>query len=226
MILTHSHTEAGGHAVNEDAFELRPHSADPSCLLCALADGQGGRAGGRRAAMLACRACLDAASARPPAALMLGPHVWQVILQSADAAVAEDAEAGFTTVVAFAVHNDMIAGASNGDSGAYALAAGRGVILTERQHKDPPVGSGAARPVGFAARLARPWTVLALSDGVWKYAGWDRVAQAAVQQSGKEILESLRRHAGLPGSGRWQDDFTVVVWHEGIDSEAPSAVPS
>jgi hypothetical protein len=216
MIRIFSHTDPGGHAHNEDAFEVKRHASDPSCLLCALADGQGGRAGGARAAQLACRACIEAASAHPPAILAMRPDVWQAILQRADAIVADDKDAGFTTLVAFAIHKDAICGASNGDSGA--VGAGRpGVILTERQSKDPPIGAGAARPVGFAARLARPWTMLAMSDGVWKYVGWDRVMQAASGLCGNELVTALRKQAGLPGSGRLQDDFTLVALQEGSD---------
>jgi PPM family protein phosphatase len=215
MIQVYSHTEAGGHAHNEDAFEVKAHPSDPSCLLCALADGQGGQAGGARAAQLACRFCIEGASAYRPAELAMQPEVWRAVLQGADHAVATDAEAGFTTLIAFAIQKDAVCGASNGDSGLLALGAGKpGAILTGRQHKDPPIGCGGAQPVGFSARLAIPWTVLILSDGAWKYAGWDRVAQAASQLSGKDLIDSLRKLAGLPRSGRLQDDFTLVVLQE------------
>jgi hypothetical protein len=212
MIRVFSHTEVGGHAQNEDAIDVRPHPSDPHCLLCALADGQGGRAGGTRAAQLACRTCIEAASAQKLATLALRLDAWETILRQADAAVASDPEAGLTTLIAFCIQKDAICGASNGDSAVYALSAsGPGVILTARQHKDPPIGYGAARPVGFAARLVRPWTVLALSDGVWKYAGWNKVSHAASHLIGNDLLASLRNQAGLPGSGRLQDDFTLLV---------------
>ena len=61
------------------------------------------------------------------------------------------------------------------------IVSGANVILTRHQFKDPPVGSGEASFVPFTARLASPWTVLALTDGVWKYAGWDHVLQVAAQ---------------------------------------------
>ncbi len=215
MIQICSHTEAGGHAQNEDALEAHPHPSDPDCLLCALADGQGGRAGGARAARLASSTCIEAASAHQPAILAMRPDVWEAILRKTDSAVMNDAEAGFTTLIAFSIHKDALCGASNGDSGLYAASAGRpNVILTARQHKDPPIGCGVARPVGFAARLVRPWTVLVLSDGVWKYCGWDRVSEAASRLSGRDLIDSLREQAGLPGSGRLQDDFTLVALHD------------
>jgi hypothetical protein len=216
MIQVFSQTEVGGHAHNEDAFDMRPHPSDPDCLLCVLADGQGGCAGGGRAAQLACRVCIEAASVHQPAVLAMRPDAWETILRQADAAVASDPEAGFTTLIAFCIQKDAICGASNGDSGVYAVSAGEpSGILTARQHKDPPIGCGGARPVGFAASLKRPWTVLALSDGVWKYVGWNRVADAASRLSGKELMDLLRKQAGLPGSGRLQDDFTLVAIQDG-----------
>jgi hypothetical protein len=220
MIQVFSHTEVGGHAHNEDAFDVQPHPSDPACLLYALADGQGGRAGGARAAQLACRVCIEAASAHQPAILAIRPDAWEAILRQADAAVANDPEAGFTTLIAFCIQKDAICGASNGDSGVYAVSAGEpGGILTARQHKDPPIGCGGAWPVGFIAHLKTPWTVLALSDGVWKYAGWDRIADAASRLSGEHLVDLLRKQAGLPSSGRLQDDFTVVAIQD--DCAAP-----
>ncbi len=216
MIQVYSHTEAGGHADNEDAFEARPHPSDLDCLLCALADGQGGQAGGARAAQIACRVCVEAASEYQAAKLATRPDAWEAILRQADAAVSEDQEAGFTTLIAFAIRNEAICGASNGDSGVYAVTAGGlAAILTDRQRKNPPVGCGGARPVGFAARLNRPWTVLALSDGLWKCAGWDRIADAASHLSGDDLINCLRKNAGLPASGLLQDDFTLVVVQDG-----------
>ncbi len=216
MIQVFTHTEAGGHAHNEDAFEVRPHPSDPDCLLCALADGQGGQAGGGRAAQLACRACIEAASAHQPAILAVRPDYWATILRQADAVVAKDPEAGFTTLIAFCIQKDAICGASNGDSAVYALSADeQGAILTERQQKNPPIGSGGAWPVGFAASLSPNWTVLALSDGVWKYARWDRVCFAAAHLAGNHLIDALRNQAGLSGSGRLQDDFTLLVFQSG-----------
>ena len=109
-----------------------------------------------------------------PETLATRPDAWEAILRStAHVAVAADDEAGFTTLIAFSIHKDMLCGASTAILLFTPRSAGRpGVILTARQHKDPPVGCGAAGPVGFSAPApVRPWTVLALSDGVWKYAG-------------------------------------------------------
>lgn len=68
MIHSVIYSEAGGHAVNEDAFRVTQHPRNPDCWLVALADGQGGRAGGGRASRLACDAVIEGASAATAAA--------------------------------------------------------------------------------------------------------------------------------------------------------------
>jgi hypothetical protein len=211
VIRVFHHTEPGGHAENEDAFAVAAHPGAPDCLLCAVADGQGGQPGGGPAARRACRAALDAAS-RHPASRLGRPEVWSALLREADAAVACDPDAGYTTLVALAVAPDRVCGASSGDSAAVLLGDGVRHVLTGRQHKNPPVGSGGAVFVGFAAALVGAWTILALTDGVWKYAGWQRVLDADPRRPGDAILTDLLQRARLPGSGRLQDDFTAVVF--------------
>ena len=85
------------------------------------------------------------------------------------------------------------------------------IILSQGQHKNPPLGSGGASTVAFAAALKKPWTLLAMTDGVWKYAGWETVLGIASDRSGEEIIQQLKNRARLPLSGAFQDDFTVVV---------------
>jgi hypothetical protein len=138
-------------------------------------------------------------------------RVWDDILAYVDRAVADDAGTGFTTLVAFCAARGHLAGASCGDS---ALVLGESqqepLVLTARQSKDPPVGSGAAVFVPFAIKLHAPWAAVAMTDGVWKYVGWDAVLQAAANPAG-DVVPSLRQRAALPGSGALQDDFTLVI---------------
>jgi hypothetical protein len=210
MIEVSSFSEAGGHPANEDSFLVLPHPLDSAIWLCALADGQGGRAGGARAAQLACRTALDLASTLPPE--NLDEAAWVRILESADAAVERDPEAGFTTLIALAVRGSSVAGGSSGDSMAFAFSqGGRPLELTRAQRKNPPVGSGAAAPVGFACQLRPPWRVGLASDGVWKYAGLDRLTDGLARVPGPQLIEDLQGAARLPGSGAFQDDFTILI---------------
>lgn len=211
MIRVVTHSEPGGHAANEDAFVVATHPEDAEVYLCAVADGWGGQFGGGAAARLACETFLKVASQATPAELMLLRH-WDDILAHVDRTVAGDALCGFTTLVAFCVARGGLAGASCGDSAlVVAEPEQEPLVLTARQSKNPPVGSGAAVFVPFAIHLHAPWTALALSDGVWKYVGWDAVLQAAARAAGEDVIKSLRQRAALPGSGALQDDFTLVV---------------
>jgi serine/threonine protein phosphatase PrpC len=210
MVSVRSCSEVGGHRLNEDAFGVQAHPLAADCWLCLLADGQGGQAGGGPAARLACQAALGAALECRPEEL-LDPATWSDILRQADAAVTADPDAGFTTLVGLCVYRDRVAGASNGDSAALLVTGGKALNLTAGQQKNPAVGCGDAVAVPFAARLSEPWRVLVMSDGVWKYVGWDRVVAIAGRTPGPAVIGELQGAARLRGSGRFQDDFTVVV---------------
>ena len=210
MVQVFSFSEVGGHRVNEDAFCVQPHPLTADNWLCFLADGQGGRAGGGAAAQLACRSGLDIASKFRSESL-IDRSIWPDILRQADLAVEADVDAGYTTLIGLCASGKRIAGASSGDSAVLLVNKGKAVHLTSAQHKNPPVGSGAAIFVPFEAEVEAPWSILVMSDGVWKYAGWDRVADVAVRQRGPTVLEALQECARLPRSGQFPDDFTVVL---------------
>jgi len=203
MICTYSFSTAGGHPVNEDAFVLRPYPGDEEHWLLTLADGQGGQRGGARAAQLACRVASEQA----------GHNLsdWVEMLTAADAMVAADADAGFTTLIGLSVEGSALTGASCGDSAVLAVCGlSQFHILTTRQFKNPPVGSGEVSFVPFAMKLVHPWKVLAMTDGVWKYAGWERIRALAAEFCGEELLSQLQSAARLH-SGQFPDDFTVVL---------------
>lgn len=183
--------------MNEDAFVVQPHS--DGWLVC-VADGQGGRAGGAKAARLACNT------------VAIGVSTRLNILGRADDVVAVDPDAGFTTLIGFVVFDNHITGSSCGDSAVLAVC-GSGAIaeLTAHQFKNPPVGSGEAVFVPFEMKLTRPWKILAMTDGVWKYVGWDRIRALARELGGEELIAALQNAARLPRSGQFQDDFTVVL---------------
>lgn len=207
------HSEAGDGHANEDVALVRPHPADAGVLLCALADGQGGRAGGAEAARVAVEECLRAASSFAAYALF-EPAPWYPIVSAADEAVCEEDEAGFCSLVALCVSGRQVCGASCGDCAVLLLSGGTETELTVRQHKNPPVGSSAARPVAFSALLQPGWKLLIVSDGVWKYVGWEQMAQIAARHEGREMGEALRGAARAANGGRMQDDFSVVLVSE------------
>ena len=207
-----SFTEAGGHPVNEDAFRVEPHPYDAGLMLIAMADGQGGQSGGARAAKIAVEAVLDAARHTSPMRLREHPAAWREILHHADEAVMADPEAGFTSLVGFAAGDGSgITGASCGDSAVLVACDGATQVITDHQYKNPPVGSGDANFVPFHGAIAPRRSILAMTDGVWKFAGWDSIADAACEKRGQPLIDALASRARLPGSGKFQDDFTLLV---------------
>lgn len=207
---TYSFSVAGGHPVNEDAFGLHQLHREEGWLV-ALADGQGGRAGGKRAAQLACAVAVQHALALSAEQRSTG-STWPEVLAVADAAVAADPEAGFTTLVGLCATANHVAGASCGDSAAVAVCSDRAPrVLTAHQFKNPPVGAGDADFIPFEMELSAPWRLLVLSDGAWKYASWDRVWDCAARLSGEELLAELQQAARLRVSGEFPDDFTIVL---------------
>lgn len=210
MFEVHAHSEAGGHTENEDAYLCQAHPADAGCLLCVVADGQGGRHGGGPAARLACQTVMEWAC-WTPAGMLASAKGWGYLLPEADRAVAADPEAGFTTLVGFCVRRNRVVGASCGDSAVLLVSRAGAAVLTDGQPKNPPVGSGSAAFAEFTAEPGDDWRVLAMSDGVWKYAGWDRVRDAVRSLDGAAALARMRADAALPATGGLQDDFTAVL---------------
>jgi hypothetical protein len=210
MIEVFSFTEAGGHLENEDAFAVEPHPLDPECLLGVVADGQGGQPDGGPAARLASRMWLDAAGTEKPQQLFHGGMIEHTI-HLVDRELCEEQNAGFTTLVGWSVWRNHLIGASAGDSALMLVQSDAHQILTDQQLKNPPVGSGAVEAVEFGAPLTPPWTILAMSDGVWKYAGWEKLAALAKEKRGQALIDAAVSLCRLK-SGALQDDFTLIVW--------------
>jgi hypothetical protein len=208
-----SFSEAGGHPENEDAWLVERHPSDPDLLLVAIADGQGGQSGGGRAARVAVRAVVAAAVHHEPAKLQYNQYLWREILHEADDAVLADPDAGFTTLIGFAAGESggPILGASSGDSAVLLVNGGEPVECTSHQYKNPPVGSGEARFVPFSGTRGSSWRVLAMTDGVWKYAGWETVREESRGRRGQAIVDAIAARARLPRSGAFPDDFTLVL---------------
>jgi PPM family protein phosphatase len=154
-----------------------------------------------------------------PAKLVLH-RTWSDLFRQVDEAVEADPATGFTALVGLAVLNGRVDGASHGDSAAMLLDRDRQRKLTHGQHKNPPIGSGGAAAVPFAATADGPWQLIVMTDGVWKYAGWSRIVEAARRTRGPELLDELQRAARLPGSGLFQDDFTAVLFESDLDAAA------
>ena len=224
MVTVFAHSEVGDRHVNEDAWAVQPHPSVPELWLGFVADGQGGFSGGGEAARLACETGLRLAELWHPDEL-LAATAWAELLHRVDEVVRADAMAGLTTLVGVGVHQGRIVGASHGDSAALLVAAGTATELTTGQHRRHPIGSGDALATPFVAAVSRPWRLVLMTDGAWKYAGWGRVVELARESTGSALIQRLRDAASLPATGKLPDDFTVVVLDElaaTVDSNTPS----
>jgi len=208
-MMIYTFTEAGDGHANEDAIAYRSYPATDDFALCALADGQGGRSGGGIAAQTAVLLALDTACAVKPESL-LSPLRWVDVCSAADRGVAAAPDTGYCTLVALVVTDEWVVGASSGDSAAVLILDHSAVILTDRQHKNPPVGSGAAKFEGFSAKLGMRWRVLLASDGVWKYVGWERIIALGRSVQGNQVADALRREV-LQSHRLLPDDFSVII---------------
>lgn len=220
---------AGERGANEDACVSRLHPRWRKLALCAVADGQGGQPGGASASSLACETIIGLAEACSPLSLHW-PFTWHAIARRADRKVRAHAGAGFCTLVASAVTARRVSGVACGDSAAV-LSVGNGAtqFLTKDQQKNPPVGSGNAHFTFFSARVSRrkPWTLLLMTDGVWKFTGIDPVIEAAISDApAPRVIDQLRAAAARNGRrlGRSvRDDFTVLVVQSGRASQRAKA---
>jgi serine/threonine protein phosphatase PrpC len=201
-----------GYGENQDALVIMPHPKKPSLLLMAIADGQGGQPGGKAAAQMACNMIVAEASKCKPWRL-LWTKKWTALMKRTDRAIRDNADAGFTTLIAFAVMGKRMCGTACGDSGLMAIVPHDIKILSKGQMKNPPIGSGQACGFDFCYALPPPYIILAMTDGVWKFASWDIVREKALEiRDPQEMIASIRNAAKTSGS--LQDDFTLVVLKE------------
>lgn len=204
------YSQAGHNHLNEDVVAVQPHPQDGAALICVLADGQGGQCGGARAAQVAVEKCLELAGSYSVKRLFQS-STWYEILSGADEAVSDDPNAGYSTLVALCVADSRVCGASCGDSAALVVFKSNMEILTENQRKNPPIGSGAAFPVAFSTALKPGDKLLIVSDGVWKYVGWDAVVETSRARENETLIEALRQLSLEQSNGKLPDDFSVAL---------------
>ena len=213
---------------NEDRAEIL-QAGDTLVLI--VADGVGGRANGGAAAQKTVDIVRKAVGGERPND---EAQVWTERLAGIDRMLQRDKNTGETTAVIAAVTSngfgrlDKIVGASAGDSGAWLIMEDRVENLTQRQIGKPYLGWGAALPIPFECDW-NEGTLLLGTDGLFKYADADRIADAArhpdLEHAAQQLLELVR----LP-SGKFQDDVSLLLCrHErkpNADTNAPSLLKS
>lgn len=169
----------------------------PDRKIISVADGAGGVVGGAAAAEAICRA------------LTGDTRDWAAWLTQRDVALAATSTGLAAAVVLSIDVGGVIHGASVGDCEAWVFAADKAVNLTARQFRKPLLGDGGGFPVAFTARVPGG-TIVAASDGLWKYMDHERIAEAAALRPLEAVLDALVAGVRLR-SGALQDDVGIVV---------------
>jgi PPM family protein phosphatase len=215
MINKFIHTESGYNHQNEDFISVVKHNIDSEIIIGSLADGQGGQSGGGSAAKLAVTKSIELI-ANTNIDELIKEYKWIQICKTVDQYVSDDKDAGYTTLINLAVIDNKVYGASSGDSAALLINNNEQCVLTENQYKNPPVGSTGARFAYFSYELKPHWEILIMSDGVWKYIGWDYIFKISKQLSGSELITGLRDYLLQSHNGHMMDDFSIIIFQDHV----------
>lgn len=63
----------------------------------------------------------------------------------------------------------------------------------------------------FESKRAAGSPLLLMSDGVWKFVGFERIAQAAWLHRGAELFWQLRELQLAGNAGKLPDDFSIIA---------------
>jgi serine/threonine protein phosphatase PrpC len=148
---------AAGNPENQDRGAVVDSRAG---LVLVVADGAGGRSGGKEAAVMAVELV------RQKANELLDADSCVTLLQSMDQAISKDKVAGETTCAIAVVTEAEVYGASVGDSGVWMINESGFINLTERQSRKPFIGSGSAWPIPFECKQTRGGFLLLATDEI------------------------------------------------------------
>ncbi len=188
----------------------------PDRLLAIVADGAGGTSGGAAAAEAICAALSECADSVPAS--------WGDWLAVLDRKIASAPSCGLAAAVVIELRDDgAIVGASVGDCEAFIYGDGEPIDLTSAQHRKPLIGSGDAVPVSFSARASSGGTLVAGSDGLWRYMSRARIREAASTRPLEALATALVEAVKLRNR-TLQDDVGVLVceWSCGRPGERES----
>jgi serine/threonine protein phosphatase PrpC len=181
---------------NQDRVEVVPLTYR---TVVVVADGAGGVAGGAAAAEFVCEAV--AGKCRREVAVD-----WGACLADVDRRMS----AGLAAVVVVEVRNDgSITGAGVGDCEAWIFGKYESRNLSSMMVRKPLMGEGKAVPVGFRGRIGQG-TLVAATDGLWKYAARADVARVVNDHPFEELAPLLVDLVRMK-NGALQDDVAVAV---------------
>jgi PPM family protein phosphatase len=203
QFVTRTVLEAAGRRL-EDRAEVIPRG---EWLVLVVADGAGGRPGPVEAAEWVVRRVREETSR--PRFTFYDPFAWTGLLSKIDREMLDDPTAGEATGVVAAVSPKAVFGASVGDSAAWLVTPDRVHDLTARQQRKPFLGTGVAAPVPFGSGPPTG-TLLLATDGLLKYTGPEKIAEAArdadLDAAARRLVDLVRLR-----SGALQDDVGLIL---------------
>jgi PPM family protein phosphatase len=191
----------------EDIFLVMPLSEN---LLCAVADGVGGRPGGREASHFVREQLLAKGADLGRGRAQQGQH-WLDFVQELDEELLRG-DIGQTTFVALTIEGRSIFGVSVGDSEAWWVTENDLVVLTAHQQRKPFLGSGASG-VTFKHNLQGEGILLLATDGLFKYAQSVDIL-TVLRQEERDLetrADALVALARGKSSGQLYDDLALVL---------------
>lgn len=184
---------------------------DDGVVLLVLADGAGGQAGGGRAAQ---RVAAGATKHFCEGSSEIDPVPWLSWMREMDRSLSLDPTCGETTAIVCVVDGPLVGGCSVGDSEAWIFESTSIVDLTSAQRRKPLLGSGQANPHPFfvrrSTRTRGSSTLLLGSDGLFKYASRDRIAELVSASPFPKLLDALVESVRLP-TGALHDDVGLIA---------------
>ncbi len=200
--MTHPQTECivvARHGLGQDRAAV--DSGDTTTTLV-LADGAGGRSGGREAAEFCVAISIDRMRA--------GGTDPVEVLAELDRLLHADRDAGETTLVLAQLVGRELRGASVGDSGAWLIGDSDYRDLTDGQTRKPMLGSRAAQGTAFVTPIASE-TLLIASDGLLGFASPATIcgivrSTTDLAAAGRQLIDCVRLR-----SGALHDDTSLIL---------------
>lgn len=231
----------GDREYQQDQVSLFTHARSPGCLLGIVADGMGGRSGGRKASdqvMLTAEQLFERYSPSTDD----GPSMLRQLINEAHVvikltAVSSEQEP-HSTLAAFLIHpNGECYWAYTGDSRLYhyqgqkllhrtldhsyvQTLVDKGEITEEEANVHPQsnilmgcLGTDEAPPIGqhFIPQLRPNETLLVCSDGVWHYFSINEIGSALSMLSAREATEFLIQKARFRARGGGDNLSLIIV---------------
>lgn len=173
-------------------------------LILVLADGAGGLSGGAAAAEFVVQSIKGRINST-----IGNSDALCAFLAALDREMLAAKTFGEATCVITVVSEDMIMGASIGDSGALIFSKNGIKDLTRSQIRKPLLGSGRAIPVGFTDGQLNG-TLLIASDGLLKYTSQEKMSATIESSVLDQTVSKLIGLVRYP-SGALPDDVSILL---------------